>query len=115
MLKKQAAELLGITPARVSQLIRDGHLRPEPDGSVSVAEIERCKRQAPVAWQSVGMKSGRKSAAQHERERKDLLWHNISSKLRGRGYSQWSSAQVRETWRDFRTAIRQVAPELIED
>ena len=115
MLKSKAAALLGVTPARVSQLIRDKHLKPEPDGSITVAEVERCRRQAPVSWQSAGMKSGRKSAAQHERERKDLLWHNIASKLRGRGYSQWSSAQVRETWRDFRAAIRQVAPELIED
>ena len=29
MLKVQAAELLGITPARVSQLIKAGHLHPQ--------------------------------------------------------------------------------------
>jgi hypothetical protein len=116
MLKSKAAELLGVTPARVSQLIKAGHLHPQADGSLSVTEVERCRRQAPVSWQSAGMKSGRKSAAQHERERKDLLWYNISVKLRGRGYSSWSSSQVRETWRDFRAAIRAVAPELlIED
>ena len=116
MLKSKAAELLGISPARISQLIKAGHLHPQADGSISVSDVERCRREAPVSWQSAGMKSGRKSAAQHERERKDLLWHNISSKLRGRGYAQWSSAQVRETWRDFRAAIRAVAPELlIED
>jgi hypothetical protein len=115
MLKKQAAQMLGITPARISQLIRDKHLRPEPDGSITVGEVERCRRHAPVAWQSAAMRSGRKSAAQHERERKDSLWYAVASKLRGQGYRDWQYSQVRQTFRDFRTAIRQVAPELIED
>jgi hypothetical protein len=115
MLKVKAAEMLGVTPARVSQLIRDKHLRPEPDGSITVAEVERCRREAPVNWQSAGMKSGRKSAAQHERERRDSLWYAVASKLRGKGYSQWTHAQVRETWRDFRAAIRAVDSCLIED
>ena len=115
MLKSKAAEMLGISPARVSQLIRDKHLRPEPDGSISVIEVERCRREAPVSWQSQGMKSGRKSAAQHERERRDSLWYAVASKLRGQGYSQWTHAQVRETWRDFRAAIRAVDSVLIED
>jgi hypothetical protein len=108
MLKVKAAEMLGISPARVSQLIKAGHLRPEPDGSISVAEVERCKRQAPVHWQSAGMKSGRKSAATHERERRDSLWYAVAMRLRGRGYSSWSSAQIRQAWQDFRTAIREV-------
>jgi len=115
MLKRQAAEMLGVTPARVSQLIRDGYLVPERDGSVTVAEVERCKRNAPVAWQSQSMKSGRKSAAQHERERRDSLWYAVASKLRGKGYSSWSYAEVRATWRDFRAAIRSVDSVLIED
>jgi hypothetical protein len=108
MLKKQAAALLGISPARVSQLIRDQQLRPEPDGSISTAEVERCRREASVSWQTAGMKSGRKSAATHERERKDLLWHNVGVKLRGRGYSSWSSAQIREAFQDFRDTIKEV-------
>ena len=110
MLKSKAAEMLGVSPARVSQLIRDGQLRPEPDGSVSAAEVDRCRREAPVSWQSAGHKSGRKSAAQHERERKDLLWYNIGVKLRGRGYSSWTYAQIRQAWQDFRAAIKEVDP-----
>lgn len=113
MLKKEAASLLGVTPARVSQLIRDGSLKPEADGSVTEAAVEQCRRS--VAWQHPEMKSGRKSAAQHERERRDLLWCSVTSKLRGQGYRDWQYGQVRQTWRDFRTAIRAVAPELIED
>jgi hypothetical protein len=115
MLKSKAAEMLGITPARVSQLIKAGHLRPQADGSITVGEVERCRREAPVSWQSAGMKSGRKSAAQHERERRDSLWYAVSSKLRGRGYSSWSYAQVRQTWQDFRAAIHEVDSVLIED
>ena len=115
MLKVKAAEMLGITPARVSQLIKAGHLHPQADGSLSVAEVERCRREAPVNWQSAGMKSGRKSAAQHERERRDSLWYAVAMKLRGKGYSSWSSADVRAAWRDFRAAIRSVDSVLFED
>jgi hypothetical protein len=110
MLKKQAAEALGISPARVSQLIKAGQLRPEPDGSVTVAEVERCRRESAIHWQSAGLRSGRRSAAQLERERKDLLWYNIGVKLRGRGYNSWTYAQIREAWQDFRAAILEVDP-----
>jgi hypothetical protein len=110
MLKVKAAEMLGVSPARVSQLIKNGHLHPQADGSITVSEIERCRREAPVSWQSAGMKSGRKSAAQHERERKDLLWYNIGVKLRGRGYPSWTSAQIREAFQDFRDTIKEVDP-----
>jgi len=63
MLKKDAAAVLGVTPARVSQLIRDGHLHPEPDGSVTAAEVDRCRRQEPISWQMPCLKSGRRPAA----------------------------------------------------
>jgi hypothetical protein len=115
MLKSKAAAMLAVTPARISQLIKAGHLRPEPDGSITVGEVERCRKEAPVSWQTASMKSGRKSAAQHERERRDSLWYAVSSKLRGRGYSSWSYAQVRQTWQDFRAAIQEVDSALIED
>lgn len=115
MLKRQAAELLGVTPARVSQLIRDGYLKPSPDGSITAAAVEHCRRHAPIAWQVSGLKSGRKSAAQAERERLNRLWYAVASKLRGQGYKDWQSGQVRQAWHDFRAAIRAVAPELIED
>ena len=93
-LKKQAAGLLGISPARVSQLIRDGHLKPSPDGSITAAAVEHCRRHAPVTWQVPGMKSGRKSAAQHERERCNRRWYAVASKLRGQVYSNWQSGQL---------------------
>lgn len=57
MLKREAAELLGVSPARISQLIRDGYLKPTPDGSITTAALEHCRRHAPVAWQVTGAKS----------------------------------------------------------
>ena len=63
MLKRDAAALLGVSPARVSQLIRDGHLRPEPDGSVTPAEVDRCRRCEPINWQMACARSGRRPAA----------------------------------------------------
>ena len=85
---------------------------PEADGSVTEAAVEQCRRS--VAWQIPGMKSGRRSVAQHELERRNSLWYAVG-RLRGQGYRNWQYGQVRQTWRDFRAAILEVAPELIED
>lgn len=62
MLKKAAAMLLGVSPARVSQLIRDGHLHPEEDGNLTYEEVERCRCQEPIAWQMACARSGRRPA-----------------------------------------------------
>ena len=63
MLKKEAAALLGVSPARVSQLIAKGHLHPEPDGSISPTEVERCRRREPINWQPPYIRSGRRPAS----------------------------------------------------
>lgn len=110
MLKKQAAALLNITPARVSQLIKAGDLRPEPDGSVTPAEVERVRRSLP--WQPEGFKSGRKSAAQHEQERQERLWYLVAQKLRALGYQGWTAKDARKALTDINNCIRAVAPGL---
>jgi hypothetical protein len=115
MLKRQAAEMLGISPARVSQLIRDGYLKPSPDGSITAAAVEHCRRHAPVTWQVPGMKSGRKSAAQHERERLDRLWYAVASKMAGKGYKGWQSWHCRATFRDLKACISAVDGRLMGD
>jgi len=106
MLKRQAAELLGVSPARVSQLIRDGYLKPSPDGSITAAAVEHCRRHAPVAWQIPGAKSGRKSAVQAERERLDQLWYAVAIKMAGAGYKGWQAWHCRDTWRDLKRCIQ---------
>ena len=110
MLKKDAARLLGVTPARISQLIKSGDLRPEPDGSVTLAEVERVRRSLP--WQPEGFKSGRKSHAQHEQERQDRLWYSVAQKMRALGYSGWTGGDARKAFADLRSCIAAVAPEL---
>jgi hypothetical protein len=113
MLKRQAAELLGVSPARVSQLIRDGYLKPSPDGSISAAAVEHCRRHAPVAWQIPGARSGRKSAAQAERERLNRLWHAVAAKMAGKGYQGWQAWHCRDTFRDLKACISAVDQRLM--
>jgi hypothetical protein len=115
MLKRQAAELLGVSPARVSQLIRDGYLKPSPDGSITAAAVEHCRRHAPVAWQVPGAKSGRRSAAQAERQRLNLLWHVVAAKMAGLGYKGWQSSDCRDTFRDLKRCIIAVDGRLMGD
>jgi hypothetical protein len=115
MLKRQAAELLGISPARVSQLIRDGYLNPSPDGSITAAAVEHCRQHAPVAWQVPGAKSGRKSAAQAEREREDRLWRAVAAKMVGKGYQGWQGRHCRDTFRDLKRCIQAVDGRLMVD
>lgn len=113
MLKKQAAELLGVTPARVSQLIRDGGLTVEPDGTITPEAVERCRRARP--WQHPEMKSGRRSAAERERERRDHLWYAVALKMGAKGYEGWQAWHCRETWRDLKACIVGVDGRLMED
>ena len=54
--KCDAAVVLGVSRSRITQLIRNGHLRPRPDGLVTAAEVDRCRRQE-VAWQPDYMKT----------------------------------------------------------
>ena len=115
MLKRQAAESLGVSPARVSQLIRDGYLKPSPDGSITAAAVEHCRQHAPVAWQPAGIRSGRRSAAQAERERLDRLWYAVASKMVARGYKDWQGMHCRDTYRDLKACISAVDGRLIGD
>ena len=115
MLKKEAAELLGVTPARVSQLIRDGYLKPSPDGSVSAAAVEHCRQHAPVAWQVPGAKSGRRTSAQAERERLDQLWHAVAAKMAAAGYRDWQAWHCRDTFRALKRCINAVDGRLMGD
>lgn len=115
MLKKQAAELLGVTPARVSQLIRDGYLKPSPDGSVSAAAVEHCRQHAPVAWQVPGAKSGRRSAEQAEQDRIDLLWCAVAAKMAAAGYRDWQAWHCRDTFRALKKSINAVDGRLMGD
>jgi len=99
----------------VSQLIRDGYLKPSPDGSITAAAVEHCRRHAPVAWQIPGAKSGRKSAAQAERERLDQLWYAVAAKMAGKGYKDWQAWHCRDTWRDLKRCIKAVDGRLLGD
>jgi hypothetical protein len=54
-----------LSKPRMSQPVRDGHLKPSADDSINAKAVENCRRHAPVAWQVSALKSGRKSAAQH--------------------------------------------------
>ena len=49
--KCDAALVLGVTRSRISQLIKAGHLQPRPDGLITVAEVDRCRRCEPIGWQ----------------------------------------------------------------
>ena len=115
MLKKEAAELLGVTPARVSQLIRDGFLKTSHDGSVSAAAVEHCRRHAPVAWQVPGAKSGRRSAEQAQRERMDQLWCAVAAKMAAAGYRDWQAWDCRHAFRALKRSINAVDRRLMGD
>ena len=110
LLKKDAATLLGVTPARISQLIRDGYLRPDPDGLITPEEVARCKREAPVAWQLPGYKSGRPSDAELRERSTWRGWAQVEGQLARDGWTLRSD-QARELWPLFRSAVARWAPD----
>jgi len=94
LLKREVAELLGVTPARVSQLVRDGHLRPEADGRILESEVDRCRRCEPIRWQMPCLKSGRRSAAKEQALADARRWVAVEVALNG--YWSLSAAQWQE-------------------
>jgi transcriptional regulator with XRE-family HTH domain len=50
LLQREVAELLGVSRPRVAQLLRSGNLRRNAAGRIDPAEVERCRRQEPIAW-----------------------------------------------------------------
>jgi hypothetical protein len=102
--KCDCAEILGVSRARISQLVRDGHLHPEPDGKVLESELDRCRRCEPINWQIPCLKSGRRSAAVERERREQLAWFNVELALRD--YWGLSSAQWREVSRRLYAAMQ---------
>ena len=52
LLQREVAELLGVSRPRVAQLVAAGHLRRNASGKIDPDEVERCRRQAAIAWQN---------------------------------------------------------------
>lgn len=82
--------------------------------TITRAPVEHCRRHAPVAWQIPGAKSGRKSTAQAERERKDRLWKAVAAKMAGKGYQGWVSWHCRYTFRHLKTGISGASEAILE-
>ncbi len=83
--------------------------------TITRAPVEHCRRHAPVAWQIPGAKSGRKSTAQAERERKGRHWKAVAAKMAGKGYKDWQSWHCRDTFRDLKACISAVDQRLMGD
>jgi hypothetical protein len=50
LLQREVAALLNVSRPRVAQLLAAGHLRRNAAGKIDPAEVERCRRQAAIAW-----------------------------------------------------------------
>ncbi len=59
ILKKEAAEILGVSAGRISHLIRDGLLQEVEGRHLSRAQVLEVKAKAAIRWQVEGAKSGR--------------------------------------------------------
>ena len=105
MLKTQAAARLGVTKARVSQLIRDGHLRPDDQGLITAQELQRFKREAPIKFQHPGCRSGRRSAAQRQAEAEAAAWSRVAFDLHGLGWKLLPGKEVQRIWRELNASI----------
>jgi hypothetical protein len=61
------------------------------------------------------VKSGRESAAQAERERKDRLWKAVAAKMAGKGYQGLQGWHCRDTLRHLKACISAVDQRLMRD
>lgn len=58
ILKREAAEILGVSPGRVSQLITAGVLQEVAGRKLSRAQVLQAKANAAIRWHTPGVKSG---------------------------------------------------------
>jgi len=102
--KCDCADALGVSRARISQLIRDGHLHPEPDGRVLESELDRCRRCEPINWQAKFMKSGRRSAATEQARSHARRWVAVEAQLQD--YWPLSAGQWQEVAQQLFAAMK---------
>lgn len=50
LLKKEAAEVLGLDPAQITRMVKDGRLKPDESGRIPIPEIERY-----LDWSLIGV------------------------------------------------------------
>ena len=105
MLKTQAAARLGVTKARVSQLIRDGHLRPDDQGLITAQELQRFKREAPIKFQHPGCRSGRRSAAQQQADAEAARWSRVAFDLYQQGWKLLPGREMKRVWQELNDAV----------
>ena len=83
--------------------------------TITRAPVANYRRNAPVSWQVHDLKSGRKSAAQAERERLNRLWHAVAAKMAVKGYKVWEAWHCCDTFRDLKGCIGAVDQRLMGD
>ena len=105
LLKKDAATRLGFTAARISQFIREGLLKPDADGLISVAELERFRREAPVKFQMPGCRSGRRSAAQRQADAEAARWSRVAFDLYQQGWKLLPGREIKRVWQELNDAV----------
>ena len=113
LLQREVAELLGVSRARVSQLIKAGHLRPEADGRCTRAEVERCAREAAVAWSHPQAKGGRPSRAELAHRESITRWLRVRQAMENAGYDGLHADQWRRLFESLFAAVKHYHPQAL--
>jgi hypothetical protein len=109
LLQREVAELLGVSRPRVAQLLKAGHLRRNAAGRIDPAEVERCKRREPIAWQNPpAMAPAPPAPAAAPAHRDDSALHRELQLLREREQRWLSSYEAFWHWvreRDYEAEL----------
>ena len=113
LLQREVADLLGVTRPRVSQLIKAGHLRPEADGRCTREEVERCKREEPIAWSHPEAKGGRPSRAELAQRDEITRWLQVRRAMEHAGYDGLHADQWRRLFQSLIAAVKHYNPQAL--
>jgi hypothetical protein len=106
LLQREVAELLNVSRARIAQLVAEGHLRRNAGGKIDHDEVERCKREAPVAWTHPTLRGGRPSKKLLAERRAAAQWQRVAGEMRREGWGDMRNDQWRRLFKDLSGAMR---------
>lgn len=106
LLQREVAELLNISRPRVAQLVAAGHLRRNAAGKIDRAEVERCKRDEPIAWAHPEAKGGRPSPEKLAKQRAATLWQLVAGAMNREGWGDLRNDEWRRLHEDLSAAMK---------
>jgi transposase len=113
LLRREVADLLGVSIGRVSQLVKAGNLRLAPDGRITPEEVQRCRREEAINWAHPQAKGGRPSRAEIAKREEITRWLKVRYAMEHEGWGDLHAEQWRRLFQSLIAAVKHYNPQAL--